>query len=178
MLTFPEIVKRTPKLRQENAKYVKLVSPKFGYTPKGHAFVAVKSWSTKVITRQGLIVKKTNPDKYVTVVEFLDDKLHVNLSCSCPDFMYRFEVALHNNQAANIEYSNGELPVMTNPAMVAACCKHCIALFDRLRGVMTKKMMAPMKVRKNVKASVIPSRFKQNQASIVVKPTSRLYENK
>lgn len=176
MLTFPEIVKKTPKLRQHNAKYVKLSAPKFGYTPKGHAFVAVKSYSTKVLTPTGILIKNPNPDRYVTVVEFLDDKLHVNLSCSCPDFMYRFEVALNKNEAADIEYSNGALPTMTNPQMVSACCKHCIALFNKLKGVMTKKMMAPMTVRKTTKTKQRPS-AKKEQPQVIVRPSTRFEEN-
>lgn len=144
MLTFPQIVRKTPKLRKENSLFVRLSTPKFGYTKKGTAFAAVKSYSTHIKLKDGSVVKHVSPEKYVTVVEFLDNRLHVNLSCSCPDFLYRFEVALNKKGAAQIEYSNGELPTVTNPTMIAACCKHCIALYNSLKGVMTTEMMKPI----------------------------------
>jgi hypothetical protein len=47
--------------------------------------------------------------------------------------MYRWEVALHNKEAAEIEYSNGEWPDSTNPNGKAKWCKHLEALFQKIR---------------------------------------------
>jgi hypothetical protein len=88
------------------------------------------------------VVNKTGPGgkprRYVTVFVFLDRRLHVIASCSCPDFKYRWEVALNRKQAAEIEYSNGELPVIRNPAMRATFCKHCLALFTKIESELPK----------------------------------------
>ena len=144
MLTYPQIVKRTPTLRKENSKYAVVAEPRFGYTADGHAFVAARTWTTKVKDSYGHIVRKPPEPKYVTVVEFLDKSLHVNISCSCPDFLYRFEVALSLKDAYQIEYSNGALPVVTNPALRAACCKHCIAMYSKIKGIMNQGIFAPL----------------------------------
>lgn len=54
------------------------------------------------------------------------------LSCSCPDFKYRHEVALTLKGGANITYSNGRVPRITNPKMRRTCCKHCLRFYQFL----------------------------------------------
>lgn len=36
----------------------------------------------------------------------------------------------NRQDAANIKYSNGELPHIKNPAMIPGCCKHVAALLN------------------------------------------------
>ena len=144
MLTLPQIVKRVNKRRHESAKYVKIIHMKKGYDSLGRGFVASASYSTKVFDhyRQKFVKNKTGkdgkPNRYVTVIIFLDTYLHVIVSCSCADFKYRWEVALNHKQAADIEYSNGELPVIRNPSMRPAQCKHLVALFNRIKDQLPK----------------------------------------
>lgn len=78
----------------------------------------------------------TADKKYKTQVKPLNPKepdlklgnTNVSVSCSCPDFLYRFEVANFNKGAARIQYSNGAAPVITNPQGKASLCKHLVAI--------------------------------------------------
>ena len=133
MLTFPQIIKRAEPARVANARFVRLVSYKTGYTQEGFAYAACRSYSTHVIGPDGRRVRNPNRERHTTVVLFLDKKLHVNLSCSCGDFTYRWETALHHHGAADIEYSNGEMPNSTNPYLSPQCCKHLVALYERIK---------------------------------------------
>ena len=132
MLTLPQIIRRTTRLRHEGAKYVRITDMKKGYDSKGRGYVACASYSTHIIGEDGRPHRNPDPQKYVTVFVFLDQQLHVQMSCSCADFTYRWETALHGKGAAEIEYSTGEYPLQTNPSMRAACCKHAVALFNKV----------------------------------------------
>jgi len=59
--------------------------------------------------------------------------MYVKVSCSCPDFMYRWEYALWEAGAADIIYGNGQPPVDTNAARVAGVCKHLIFLLTTVK---------------------------------------------
>lgn len=133
MLNIHQIVKKANRLRQEGAHYVRITDLKKGYDARGRGFVASASFSTHLIGEDGRPVPNPHPHKYVTVITFLDAKLNVKVSCSCADFLYRWEVALHNKGAADIEYSNGAFPTMTNPSGKHATCKHLIALYNRIK---------------------------------------------
>jgi hypothetical protein len=133
MLTIQQIVKKANRLRLEGAKYVRFTDIKKGYDSRGRGFVAGASYSTHLIGEDGRPVKNPHPHKYVTVITFRDQKLNVLVSCSCADFLYRWEVALHNKDAAEIEYSNGAYPTMTNPSGKHASCKHIIALYSKIK---------------------------------------------
>ena len=138
MLTFQYIVRLTDPLRKLNAKLVKIVKFKTGYTTRGTGYAACQSYSTHHYDQHGRKIPNADRNRYVTVVEFVDKKLHCNVSCSCPDFMYRHEVALNRRGAADIEYSNGEMPTTTNPELRVATCKHLIALYLRIRAKLGK----------------------------------------
>lgn len=133
MLTLKQIVDRTDKLRQYNAKFVRFLRVKKGRDANGHGFIAVQSVSNKVMRPDGRVITKDESTKYITMVTFVDDKLHCKCSCSCPDFLYTWEVALNKKRAAEIEYSNGESPDIRNPARVAGTCKHLVALYYRIQ---------------------------------------------
>lgn len=48
----------------------------------------------------------------------------VYVSCSCPDFKFRWEVSLAHRNNTSIVYSNGAYPKITNPQMTPGVCKH------------------------------------------------------
>ncbi|QBQ74619.1 hypothetical protein BcepSauron_239 [Burkholderia phage BcepSauron] len=139
MLTLPQIAQRTSARRKESAKYVKITYQKRGWDSLGRGYVACASYSTKIWDPyKRKYVRNTRgpggkPRRYVTVIVFLDPRLHVAVSCSCPDFRYRWEVALNRKQAAEIEYSNGELPVIRNPRMTTSSCKHLFKLYETIK---------------------------------------------
>lgn len=139
MLTIQQIVKKANRLRLEGARYVRITDVKKGYDSQGRGFVAAASYSTHLIGEDGRPVANPHPHKYVSVITFLDTKLHVQVSCSCADFLYRWEVALHDKGAAEIEYSNGAYPTMTNPQGRHATCKHLISLYRKIE----KKLPPP-----------------------------------
>jgi hypothetical protein len=69
--------------------------------------------------------------KYSTSLTFIKGDKCV-YSCSCDDFMYRWEYALARKGGAEIKYGNGEPPGNSNPKLVAGVCKHVIALYNKL----------------------------------------------
>jgi|ERR1700682_319139 len=131
MLNLPQLVRRTDSLRKKRAKFVKILYTKKGYNTLGQGFIATSSYSTHLIDPDGRVYKNEEPNRYVTVVTFLDNKLNVKVSCSCDDFKYREEWALWNRKAADIEYSNGDFPDMTNPQYRPYVCKHILALWEK-----------------------------------------------
>ena len=52
-------------------------------------------------------------------------------SCECPYFLYHAEVALQKRGSTDINFSNGKLPKITNPRLVAHACKHVVAALQR-----------------------------------------------
>jgi hypothetical protein len=52
-------------------------------------------------------------------------------SCSCAYFLYHCEVALIKRGSSDQNYSNGKLPKITNPRLVAHSCKHIVAALQR-----------------------------------------------
>ena len=131
MLTLPQIIRRTNKFRKAGAKYVRILDVKRGYNSLGQGFIASSSYSTHILGSDGRPYVNRNATKYVTVITFLDKKLHVQCSCSCDDFKFRWEWALNNRGAAEIEYSDGSSPDTTNPQYKAASCKHLVALWEK-----------------------------------------------
>lgn len=131
MLTLPQIIRRTNRFRKEGAKYVRIIDTKKGYNSLGQGFIASSSYSTHILGSDGRPYVNRDAHKYVTVITFLDKKLHVNVSCSCSDFLYRWETALSYKGAAEIEYSDGSPPDNTNPQYKAATCKHIVALYEK-----------------------------------------------
>jgi hypothetical protein len=55
------------------------------------------------------------------------------VTCTCPDFKYRWEVANQRKGNSMLLQSNGNLPVITNPKMKQWMCKHALAAYDRLK---------------------------------------------
>lgn len=139
-LTFKEILARTPGNRLELSQFVKVTYLKYGRSKKlGVPKAICQSYSIDRDAKGR--VKKF---KYVTMIEFYAEN-KVKVSCSCADHLYRWEYALVRKKASYFTYSNQERPVDTNPKLVPACCKHCIALYRELkmRKLLPKKADLP-----------------------------------
>lgn len=139
MLTMPQIYARTDSRRKESAKYVRVVYQKRGWRSEdGRGFVACKSYSTKEWDpyRQKYVPNPRIKNRYVTVIVFLDQRLHVDASCSCADFRYRWDYALHTNRASDLEYAqpgpNGLYPKIRNPGLKTKSCKHLVKLWETI----------------------------------------------
>lgn len=131
-LTLKEFMRRTDGDRKARAQYVRIVGMKTGHLKSGLGYVACKSYSTHRVNQQGKLVRTSNPNQHVTVLTFIDKKLHVYAACSCEDNTFRWEWANAQKNAAEIEYSNGEPPSTTNPAHRASLCKHMVALVNKV----------------------------------------------
>jgi hypothetical protein len=133
MLTIKQMFNKTSQDRKQRANYVKVVSMKTGRTPKGLGFVAAKTYSRVKVDNKGKLVTNTNPTHYVSMIIFVDKKLHCNVSCSCDDNLFRWEYSNTQNDASEIEYSNGEPAVVTNPENQPGLCKHLCALYEKIK---------------------------------------------
>lgn len=60
----------------------------------------------------------------ITKTAKLSSLENIKVSCNCADYKYRFEAANHNIGLSDIIYSNGQLPVETNPGLIPGICKH------------------------------------------------------
>lgn len=133
MLNLKQLVRQTDKERKQRAQYVKVLGVKTGYLKSGLGYVASKSKSTHKVNAAGKLVRVASPTQHITVITFVDKKLNVHCACSCEDNTFRWEYANTQKGAAEIEYSNGEPPVTTNPQLRNSLCKHMVALVDRIR---------------------------------------------
>lgn len=128
MMTLDAIVKASLPMRKLNARLVKVVAYKTGRDKQGLATAVAKTYTPQEYNMQKRLVSARDQNKYVSSIKFIDKKLHVKMSCSCPDFCFRWEYALHARGAADITYSNGEPPTDTNGEERPGACKHLIAL--------------------------------------------------
>ena len=133
MLNLRQFERKLDPLRKLNSRYVKIIRMKTGYTDEGLGFVASQAYSTHVLNANGQLIKKETKDVYVTMITFIDNKLNVHISCSCPDNLYRWEVANSLKDAAEVEYSNGEMPDITNPSRLNRTCKHSFRLYQQIK---------------------------------------------
>jgi len=128
MMKLDQLLAKSTRLRKLNATLVKVVGFKTGRDKKGFATAVAKTYTPTEYNVRGQRVNARDKNKYVSSVKFIDAKLNVKVSCSCPDFCFRYEVANHVKGAADVIYSNGEIPESTNPEMRPGLCKHLIAL--------------------------------------------------
>ena len=99
-------------------------------------YAYASTYSTKLYDKKTRVwYTKPMPKVYDTFIMINPKRKNVVLSCSCPDFLYRHEVALYRKGGAEITYSNGRLPKITNPKYRATCCKHCLAMYLYLSSV-------------------------------------------
>lgn len=130
MLTLKQIINNTARFGPDRFDYaagsVRTSSFKFGIVKSEKLIRAIcKTWSERIDGSW----KQT---QYATVIDFVSPKGYVTVSCSCPDFCFRFEYALAKKGASAIRYCNGESPGVRNPSLIAGCCKHIVKLTDLL----------------------------------------------
>ena len=137
MLTVKQMLKITPKNIHTNAEYVRIQRVIRGWNKKttNPALRFQTVYSTHDHTG-----KKKNyaPEIHQSYVEGLmgtDTPIglkYVRVSCTCPYFKFYCEAALHKYAAADIIYSNGERPIITNPRMLPMVCKHLVKVLERI----------------------------------------------
>lgn len=126
-LTWSQIFRNVDTNRAEKAaSTVTLKQMKLGLTRKNEPIAEAQVFS---IDKDAKGQVKRN--RYKTEIKWVSDK-HVMLSCSCYDFMYRWEYALAKRGASVIRYCNGEHPDAANPRLIPGCCKHLVHLYGHL----------------------------------------------
>lgn len=55
-------------------------------------------------------------------------QVRVKVGCDCESYLFVSEVALHHQGSADIVYSNGARPWVTNPRMIPTLCSHLTKL--------------------------------------------------
>jgi hypothetical protein len=108
-----------------NAAYVKIQKYKEGRARDGTAYAAAQTYSLVEINSNRELVRSKDRNKYLTKIHFLDKKLNVKVSCSCPDYMFRFEYPNTKLGASDIIYGNGDPPTVY---FAPGLCKHLIAV--------------------------------------------------
>ena len=131
MKKLDQLVKSSEALRKINARFVKVVAYKTGRDKKGLAVAMAKTYTLHEVNVHRKLQNARDKNKYVSHVKFLDKKLNVEVSCSCPDFLFRGEYRLAEAGAAQIRYSNGEPPTVND--MGLGMCKHLIALRELIK---------------------------------------------
>ena len=116
------LVAKTDRMRKLNAQLVKVVGYKTGFDKHRRPTAVAKTYTPKEYIIGGKLVRAKDQNKYVSSVKFLNKKLDCKVSCSCPDFMYRWEFALAQAGAADIIYGNGEPANETNPGNKPGLC--------------------------------------------------------
>jgi len=122
-----KLVNASEKTRKINARFVKIVGYKAGRDKDGLPTATAKTYTPREY-KSGRVVESHDKNRYVSSIKFLDKKLNVKVSCSCPDYCFRWEYANHRQGASDIIYGNGEPPVETNPNLHLGLCKHILAL--------------------------------------------------
>lgn len=123
MLSLAQLLRSVPPENMNKASSVKLSDLKVG--------VSKSSGRGKAVGR----TTSTGEETYTTSVEYegRGPATKVLVTCSCPDHKYRWEYALTAKQGSKILYSNGERPVVTNPALRLGCCGHVFKLITELQ---------------------------------------------
>ncbi len=133
-LSLRELIKASDPLRMERANYVVHVkTPKRLKTPKGLPAVEAVAWYEDLL-RPNSTEAKT---EYKVQVVGLDSQTlpicrqkRVLVSCSCADWVYRWEYANAVHGATRVIYGNGQAPRMTNAGNAYGLCKHTLGLAD------------------------------------------------
>ena len=123
-----QLVKGTNAMRRANSKFVKVLNYKAGKDKEGRPTAMAKTYTPHEYNVHRHIVDARDKKRYVSAITFIDKKLNVEVTCSCPDYV--FSGAEYNNAqvgASKIRYGNGEPPDSSKPDR-PSMCKHLIAL--------------------------------------------------
>ncbi len=123
------LVTKSEAFRKINSKLVRVVQYKAGRDKKGYAVAMARTYSRREVNVHRHLVPARDRNKYVSSIRFLDKKLNVEVSCSCPDYVFAgWEWSNAQVGASKIIYGNGEPPDLKNPGHRPGLCKHLIAL--------------------------------------------------
>lgn len=123
-----QLLKTSESMRKLNSKFVKVVNYKAGRDKKGLAVAMAKTYTPLEFNVHRNVVPARDKNRYVSAITFLDKNLNVEVTCSCPDYVY--SGAEYNNAqvgASKIIYGNGE-PPDASKSQKPSLCKHLIAL--------------------------------------------------
>ena len=123
-LSLKQIVRATPPYYKNKVKDVVIKALKPATTKGGMPAIRAKTMSLDSKSRHVYDTTVVGKEKDIPVSQ----QKHVLLSCSCENFTYTWEYALHHWGSAVIKYSNGEPASMTNPGNQPGMCKHLCAL--------------------------------------------------
>ena len=123
------LVTKSEAFRKINSKLVRVVQYKAGRDKKGYAVAMARTYTRREVNVHRHLVPARDQNKYVSSIRFLDKKLNVEVSCSCPDYVFAgWEWSNAQVGASKIIYGNGEPPSLRNPGHRPGLCKHLIAL--------------------------------------------------
>lgn len=123
MKTLGDLVRMTERMRRINARFVRIIGYKTGIDKNGVPTAVAKTFTPLEYTIGHKVVRAKDQNRYTSSIKFLKKgTMNVKVSCSCPDYCFRFEFANHTVGASDIIYSNGEPPDETNPNYNPGLC--------------------------------------------------------
>lgn len=124
-----QLMNSSERMRKLNSKFVKILNYKEGRDKQGQAVAMAKTYTPYELNVHHRIQPSRDKNRYVSSITFIDKKLNVKVSCSCPDYVFAgWEFANAQVGASDIIYGNGEPPTVRNPDNRPGLCKHLIAL--------------------------------------------------
>lgn len=124
-LSLKQLLRATPPYIKNNAQEVVIKKLDHAVSKGGFPGIKAKALSVGNLGKRhiyNLTVVGKEKDKD------LSKQKHVVVSCQCDFFKYYSETALHHWGSAQIKYSNGEHPGLTNPGLQPLLCKHLVVL--------------------------------------------------
>lgn len=121
-------------MRKVNSQFVKIVKYKAGRDKKGFAYAAAQTYTPYQLNPHRKVIPAHDKNKYVSKITFIDKKLNVKVSCSCPDYVFGgWEWSNAQHGASDIIFGNGEPPDEKNPSHHPGLCKHLIHLREYVK---------------------------------------------
>ena len=139
-LTLRKLFRNTPRLMINNAMDVNVIKFKVTKTRSGMPAIQAVTltddpWRPNRTKRPrdtfiiGLDVDKQGEKD---INKPVNAHKRVIVSCSCEDYMFRWEYANAAHGASRIIYGNGDPPEYTNPLLAYGLCKHLVALAKKI----------------------------------------------
>jgi hypothetical protein len=137
-LTIRKMIKETLPRTRELMRIGDVVVTKMRKTQSGYSLMC------ETVTNQpNNNNRDALPSKYKQLVENLDENVDsfstskwIKVSCTCPDFKFRKDYALHEKGSSDLKFSTDEPPDETNPIIGGkrnlGVCKHLFAVFERI----------------------------------------------
>ena len=140
-----KVAKNTDSKRRNKSKQIesKLSTVlKFGMKGGHRLHFKLKANSQSIPGQKYDIDFRTPPNKPITEDNWSNlatGNLSIFSNCSCPDFKYRWEAVLFDENSARRITSNGEMPDITNPTYKKAFCKHILSAWPVVKEYIKKK---------------------------------------